>query len=283
LAWLDHTITYRIFKKEMWAKSSLGKHLSSDADMELMHRHKMGEVITSVLAVADSLPRLMIGVGTGTGFLIGILLRIFPGLKIIAIDGAQQMVEVARIRLGSLAARVDFRELGGLCRDVEAADAIVSAYALHHLSVDEKRRLLRAARDLLRSGGWFLNAEVAPMEDDELEAVAQGLRVRGIVSRNNGRDPWFADEGAVRRFLDDLERNEGDRPLLPADDLRLLHEAGFSHISTFWREAREAVWREAIHKNVSVVWQLGTHEAGRRPFFRSLRTPVRKCSGHSTS
>jgi ubiquinone/menaquinone biosynthesis C-methylase UbiE len=222
---------------------------SYDADMELMHpnRRKMGEVIASVLAVSDSLPKLVIDIGTGTGFLVGVLLRIFPGLKIIAIDGAQQMVDLAHRRLSSLVARVDFRvgdfrDLGGLCRDVEAADAIVSAYALHHLSVDEKLGLLRVTRALLRPGGWFLNADVALMEDDELEAVVQCLRVRGIVSRNNGRDPRFSDEGAVRRFLDDLERNEGDQPLRPADDLRLLHEAGFSHISTFWRETREVVY-----------------------------------------
>ena len=222
---------------------------SYDADMELMHpnRHKMAEVIASVLSVSDSLPTRAIDIGAGTGFLAGALLRVFPALKIHAIDGAPQMVELARIRLGSLAARVDFRvgdfrELGELCRDIEAADAVVSAYALHHLSADEKLSVVRVARGLLRPGGWFLNADVTLAEDDELETVVQRIRVGGIVSRNNGRDRRFADDGAVRRFLDDLERKENDQPLRPADDLRILKEAGFSHVSTFWRETREVVY-----------------------------------------
>lgn len=222
---------------------------SYDADMDLMHpnRHKMVKVITSVLSVSDSLPTRAVDIGTGTGFLAGALLRAFPELKLHAIDGAQQMVELARIRLGSLAARVDFRvgdfrELGGLCHDIEATDAVVSAYALHHLSADEKLSVLQAAHGLLRPGGWFLNADVTLAEDDELEAVVQRIRVGGIVSRNNGRDQRFADAGAVRRFLDDLERKENDQPLRPADDLRILSDAGFSHVSTFWRETREVVY-----------------------------------------
>jgi hypothetical protein len=46
----------------------------------------------------------------------------------------------------------------------------------------------------------------------------------------------------TRQFLDELERNEGDQPIRPAEDLRILHEAGFAHVTTFWRETREIVY-----------------------------------------
>jgi len=218
-----------------------------DADMELMHpnRRKMAEIVAGVLAASDS--RLAVDIGTGTGFLCEVLLRQFPELRIIAIDGAQQMVDLARTRLGNFLERVDFRvgdfrDLSKLCSDVPGVDAVVSAYALHHLSPVEKLGVLRVARGLLRPGGWFLNADITLVENDCLEAVIQRMRVRGIVERNNGRDPRFTDDKAVRKFLDDLERNEGDQPLRPAEDLRLLHEAGFSHVSTLWRETREVVY-----------------------------------------
>lgn len=225
-----------------------GRVANYDADMDLMHpnRHKMAEMIENVLAVSGAPPRLVIDIGTGTGFLVDRLLRAFPNLHIVAIDGAQHMVDLARTRLGPLAERVDFRvgdfrDLETLCGNKGLADAVVSAYALHHLSSDEKLQVLRTAHGLLKLGGWFLNADLTLTEDDELDAITQQLRVRGIVQRANGRDPRFADASATRRFLDDLERNERDQPVRPAEDLRILQEAGFSHVSTFWRETRESV------------------------------------------
>jgi len=221
---------------------------SYDADMEIMHpnRHNMAEVIESVLAVGDVPPEVVIDVGTGTGFLVSRLLHAFPDLRIIGIDGAQQMVDLARTRLGSLAQRVefrigDFRDLSALCGNVGAVEAVVSAYALHHLSAGEKLEVLRVAHGLLKPGGWFLNADVTLAEDNQLEEVVQRMRVRGIVQRANGRDERFADVRTTRQFLDDLERNEGDQPIRPAEDLRILHEAGFAHVTTFWRETREVV------------------------------------------
>ena len=222
---------------------------SYDADMEIMHpnRHKMAEMIESVLAVSGVPPRLVIDIGTGTGFLVDCLLHAFPDLRIIAIDGAQQMVDLARTRLGPLVPRVDFRvgdfrDLDTLCGDAGPADAVVSAYALHHLSAGEKLQVLRIAHGLLKPDGWFLNADVTLAEDGELDMIVQQMRVQGIVQRANNRDPRFADVGATRRFLDDLERNEGDQPVRPAEDLRILHEAGFTHVTTFWRETREVVY-----------------------------------------
>ena len=225
-----------------------GRVANYDADMDLMHpnRHKMAETIESVLAVSGAPPRLAIDIGTGTGFLANCLLGAFPDLRIIAIDGAQQMVDLARTRLGPLARRVDFRvgdfrDLETLCGNDGPADAVVSAYALHHLSSHEKLHVLRTAHGLLRLGGWFLNADLTLAEDDELDAITQHLRVRGIVQRADGHDPRFADVSATRRFLDDLERNERDQPVRPVEDLRILQEAGFSHLTTFWRETRESV------------------------------------------
>jgi tRNA (cmo5U34)-methyltransferase len=222
---------------------------SYDSDMDIMHpnRHKMADIIESVLSVGDASPRQVIDIGTGTGFLVDRLLRAFPDLCVIAIDGAQQMVDLARTRLGPLAQRVDFRigdfrSLDVLCAGVGAVDAVVSAYALHHLSSNEKSEVLRAAHGHIKPGGWFLNADLTLMENDELEKFAQRMRVDGIVRRASGRDARFADAKSTRQFLDDLERNEGDQPLRPAEDLRLLYEAGFAHVTTFWRETREVVY-----------------------------------------
>jgi len=226
-----------------------GRVANYDADMDLMHpnRHKMAEMIENVLAVSVAHPRLAIDVGTGTGFLVDRILRAFPALRVTAVDGAEQMVDLARTRLGPLAHRVDFRvgdfrNLETLCENACPVDAVVSAYALHHLSSNEKLQVLRTVHRMLKPGGWFLNADLTLAEDDALDAITQNLRVQGIVQRANGCDPRFVDASATRRFLDDLERNERDQPIRPAEDLRILHEAGFSRVTTLWRETRESVF-----------------------------------------
>jgi tRNA (cmo5U34)-methyltransferase len=220
-----------------------------DADMDLMHpnRHKMVEVILDVLAASGHDPELVVDLGTGTGFLLERLLRRFPACRAIAIDGARAMMESAKSRLGELAGRVefvtaDFREPAAFALKAGSVDAVVSAYALHHLAIEEKSRLIAHCHAALKPGAWFLNADLAAAPDDYLEYLTQEMRVRGIVERAAGCDARFADTAATRRFIEELERNEHDQPQHEADDLRLLKDAGFYHVSLFWKETREVVW-----------------------------------------
>jgi SAM-dependent methyltransferase len=220
-----------------------------DADMDLMHpnRLKMVEVMMAVLEATAPAPRLAIDLGAGTGFLLDRLLRRFPLCRAVAIDGSQRMVAAARARLGALAERVefvvgDFRQPEALCQGISGADAVVSAFALHHLNLDEKARLIGHCRTLLKEGGWFLNADLVVAEDEFLEALVQRMRVSGIVERSGGRDPRFRDAAGTRRFLDELERNECDQPQREADDLRLVRECGYRHGMLLWKDTREVVY-----------------------------------------
>ncbi|MGB7761843.1 MAG: class I SAM-dependent methyltransferase [Bryobacteraceae bacterium] len=220
-----------------------------DADMDLMHpnRHKMVEVIESVLAASTLDPRLVVDLGTGTGFLLERVLHRFPSCRAVAIDGSHQMVAAARSRLGTLAQRVefvvaDFRQPEALGLEIESADAVVSAYALHHLNLQEKAQLIERCRALLKESGWFLNADLVVEEDEFLEALTQQMRVAGIVDRAKGRDPRFPDAAETRRFLDALQSNECDQPQKAADDLQIVRECGYRHVTLFWKDSREVVY-----------------------------------------
>jgi tRNA (cmo5U34)-methyltransferase len=230
------------------AYETVARVAAYDADMDLMHpnRHKMVDVITAVLAAAAE-PRLVVDLGTGTGFLLARLLRRFPNCRAVAIDGSQQMVGEAKSRLGDLAQRVEFvigdlRHPETLGAATGVADAVVSAYALHHLNLEEKAELLGRCRARLKEGGWFLNADLVAEEDEFLEGLTQEMRVAGIVERARGRDPRFPDAAATRRFLDDLQRNECDQPQKLADDLRIARECGYGHVTLLWKDTREVVW-----------------------------------------
>src|SRR5215469_4254561 len=84
---------------------------SYDADMDLMHpnRHKMLEIVLEVLPFSADAHFTALDLGVGTGFFTRAILVRFPNSRVIAVDGAASMVEMAKTRLGNMAKRVDFR------------------------------------------------------------------------------------------------------------------------------------------------------------------------------
>lgn len=221
---------------------------SYDADMDLMHpnRSKMVEIALEVLPFEVHSTIHALDLGTGTGYFTERFLKKYPRANIIAIDGAVAMVDLAAARLGGLADRVDFRvgdfrQLSQLVSNQERVHVVYSSYALHHLNRADKLEVIRQARNLLKSGGWFLNADLIIAERPEIEGRIQEIRVQGIVKRARGKDLRFADSKSTRRFLDELEAKEGDQPLPLLEDLQVLKEAGFEKHAVFWTEYREAV------------------------------------------
>jgi len=219
-----------------------------DADMELMHpnRSKMVQVALEVLPFPKTAALRAIDLGMGTGYFTKQFLDHFSNSRILGIDGAQAMVELAKARLRSVASRVqfvigDFRQLQELASGAGTADVVFSAYALHHLGRSDKEKVLREVVEVLAPGGWFINADLIVADSPELESRLQELRVAGIVERARGADNRFPDSASTHRFLADLEKNERDQPLTLTEDLALLRSSGLKNVSAFWLEYRELV------------------------------------------
>src|SRR5215831_8055728 len=219
-----------------------------DADMELMHpnRSKMVQIAIEVLPFSNTAALRAIDLGIGTGYFTEQFLNHFPNSRVLGIDGAQAMVELAKARLRSLASRVefvigDFRKLQELAPGAGTADVVFSAYALHHLSRSDKEAVLRQVVELLVPGGWFVNADLIVADSPELENRLQQIRVAGIVERAAGSDNRFLDLTATRRFLADLESKEADQPLTLAEDLALLQRSGLKNVCAFWLKYCELV------------------------------------------
>jgi trans-aconitate 2-methyltransferase len=219
-----------------------------DADMELMHpnRSKMVQIALEVLPFPRTAVLRAIDLGIGTGYFTQSFLNKFPNSRVLGIDGAPAMIELAKARLKSSESRVefvidDFRKLQELAPDAGTADIVFSAYALHHISRPDKERVLSRVVELLVPGGWFVNADLIVADSPELESRLQEIRIAGIVERAGGADNRFADLASTRQFLADLEKNERDQPLTLAEDLALLQSSGLKNVSAFWLEYRELV------------------------------------------
>ena len=159
-----------------------------DADMELMHpnRSKMVQVAIEVLPFPRTAALRAIDLGIGSGYFTERFLNQFPNSRVVGIDGAQAMIELAKARLTSLASRVefvigDFRKLQELAPAAGTVDVVFSAYALHHLSRSDKERVLRQVVKLLVMGGWLVNADLIVADSPELQSRFQELRVSGTL------------------------------------------------------------------------------------------------------
>jgi tRNA (cmo5U34)-methyltransferase len=219
-----------------------------DMDMDLMHpnRHKMINVALEVLPYDSKDPIVALDLGVGTGFFASRFLDTYPNATLVGLDGSEAMIQLASSRLSAVIDRVRLITSG--FGDIETAlsgdrfDLVFSSYALHHLDPDAKAALLRTAAELLKPGGWFLNADLVSNNDPAIERIIQDVRARGILSRNAGKDSRFTDLERIREFLDGLEESEGDQPLTIEEDLRLLRECGIKNVTTFWQEYREVVY-----------------------------------------
>jgi len=219
-----------------------------DIDMELMHpnRTKMVEMALEFLPFYPKQSINALDLGTGTGFFTKMFLEKFSNSHVIALDGAASMIELAKTRLGSLCASIDFMvadfvNLQEALPQKGIFDVIFSSFALHHLTYEGKQRVLINVHSLLKPGGWFLNADNIIAETDEVEKRFQELRVEGIVNRAEGQHDHFKDLATTRKWLVDMQTREKDNPIKLSEELKIMHNAGFKNIDILWKDYREVV------------------------------------------
>jgi tRNA (cmo5U34)-methyltransferase len=219
-----------------------------DADMEIMHplRWKMIEIALEILPFHQTQSLRALDLGVGTGIFSKRFLEKDPNARVVAIDGATSMLELAKSRLGDLTQRVewilsDFQAMATKVTRPNIFDVVISSYALHHLNVQEKLAVMKSVVQAIKPGGWFLNADIVEAEAPEVERRIQEIRVEGVTNRAPAQDKRFRSTITTRQFLDDLEAKEQDQPQTLEKDLQILRKSGIKNVEVFWKEYREAV------------------------------------------
>jgi tRNA (cmo5U34)-methyltransferase len=110
------------------------------------------------------LPRPMarvLDLGSGDGRLLALVRLARPGATAVALDFSPTMLDRLRARFAEESAvRVLAHDLDQpFPRSLGSFDAIVSSFAIHHVSHERKRALYKEVYDLLRPGGVFCNLE----------------------------------------------------------------------------------------------------------------------------
>lgn len=157
----------------------------------------------------------VLDLGVGTGENAETLLRRFPNVGLVGIDVSRKMLQRAREKLVDFAQRAelirsDFRALPLTCM----FSFVYSVLAVHHLSAEDKRILLKSVWSMLKPGGCFVLIDVVTGSTEEL--------TNRYVSLTFPFDPE-------------------DSPSSLREHLQWLEEAGFERVDVPWKYYKLAV------------------------------------------
>jgi tRNA (cmo5U34)-methyltransferase len=124
---------------------------------EIPHRTE-GEAV--VLELLPSDVHRILDLGAGDGRLLGLAKLARPQAHGVAIDFSPTMLAKARTRFaGDENITVIEHDLNNVLPDIGPFDAILSSFAIHHVSDKRKQTLYREIFNLLEPGGIFCNLE----------------------------------------------------------------------------------------------------------------------------
>lgn len=155
----------------------------------------------------------VLDLGTGDGRLLALLRIDRPTIEGVALDISPTMLRATRERFGEDSnIRVVRHDLEEPLPDLGQFDAVVSGFAIHHVSDRRKKALYSEVHAAVSPGGIFCNLEhVAPAST---ELHSQFLRTLGITE---------ADEDPSNK-------------LVPVEtQLRWFREIGYRHVDCHWK------------------------------------------------
>jgi tRNA (cmo5U34)-methyltransferase len=165
--------------------------------------------------LAEALPPAscrIIDLGCGTGSLAEVVLDRFSLCSVLVRDIDREMLSLALSRLSRFGSRVQF-DAGSFDEPLPQADAVLAAFALHHIQdLKKKTEVYRRIREAIRPGGVFLNTD-AVSGPFWLEQAYQNL------------DNWAEEDTYFSVY----------------EELRAMAQAGFEHPECFWRRGTTAI------------------------------------------
>jgi tRNA (cmo5U34)-methyltransferase len=196
----------------LWSNAEHSKDYLKRAD-SIPHRRE-GEA--TLLEFLPELVERFLDLGSGGGRLLGLVKAARPNAEAVAVDFSAAMLEVLRDAYrGDAKTRIVEHDLSSPLPELGKFDAVVSSFAIHHVSHERKRVLYGEVFARLNPGGMFLN----------LEHVASAT-------------PRLHESFLAQLDLTPETEDPSNKLLDLELQLQWLREIGFSDVDCHWK------WRE---------------------------------------
>src|SRR5262249_30221444 len=128
---------------EVWKDRDVAHAFLTERSLLIPDRPRQLDVLLRALRFAPREPRRVLDLGCGDGLLLATVLQAFPQATGVALDFSPLMLEQADRRLAQFGGRAavveaDLGTPAWLDRVAGPFDAVVSGFAIHHLSDDRK-------------------------------------------------------------------------------------------------------------------------------------------------
>jgi ubiquinone/menaquinone biosynthesis C-methylase UbiE len=231
---------------EIWKQADVAAAFLNERSLLIPDRKRQLEVMLRVLRSAPREPRRILDLGAGDAVLLATVLDAFPEATGIAVDFSPLMLEQARARLATFGRRAATVEADLQTPDWKNKvrgpfDAVVSGFAIHHLSHDRKRSVYREIFELLQEGGAFLNAEHVASLTLKIEDMFNDAMSQHLFERRRERGEDVSLEQVHREYLERPDR--AANILAPVDEqCQWLKDIGFREVDCFWKYFELAIF-----------------------------------------
>lgn len=163
--------------------------------------------------------------GAGGGLELKAFAGAKPGWSFCGVDPSAEMLGLAKRTLGPLATRVEFHEGYIDQAPMGPFDAATCLLTLHFIAEEERRRTLAQVHQRLRPGAPFVVAHHSFPQDDTARSLWLSRYAAFAVASGLAPEKLERAVAAMRERLSVLS---------PAEDEKLLREAGFTDVSLFF-------------------------------------------------
>jgi cyclopropane fatty-acyl-phospholipid synthase-like methyltransferase len=231
---------------EIWKRREVAAAFLNERSLLIPDRPRQMEVLLRILRHNPRLPRHVLDLGCGDGILLATVLEAFPEATGVALDFSPLMLEQAQQRLARFTGRTETvaADLSSPAwRNVVKGpfDAVVSGFAIHHLTHERKRDLYREIYEILPQDGIFLNCEHVASPTPRIEVLFDDAMSEHLYIRRRERGEDVTLEQVRQDFLTRPDRAANICALVE-EQCQWLREIGFREVDCFWKYFELAIF-----------------------------------------
>ncbi|HKI89589.1 MAG TPA: class I SAM-dependent methyltransferase [Draconibacterium sp.] len=219
-------------------KEKLGKYIGGIRQFFPLASEQL-DVIARIIYRFNPEVKTFLDLGCGDGFMGYYVFEMFPDSRGIFMDASNEMITRAKAKQNSFQAEFlvgDFSHadwIKPLPENVKF-DLVISGYAIHHIEIEEKKRLYKQIYNLLNPNGIFLNLEHVLSPTEDLEKLFRNLFDDRMVDYHRHIHDDRSREEIIEKYHDPNHAALNKLEFVE-EQCSWLREIGFNHVDCYMK------------------------------------------------